>query len=115
MGGVRMDIEKDAQEYLDSFKIKMKKIADECMAELYVNCLPYVETDAWINYRETLRLEIAHEYKYSKFRDNWAKDLRRAILVENKEELISLLNQDLVERCKRLEEQVKEFEQFRYF
>lgn len=114
MGGV-MSIEKDAQEYLDIFKEKMKKIADECIGELYVNCLPYIETDAWTNYREALRIELEHEYKYSKFKDTWAKDLRRAILVENRDEIVHLLNQDLVEKCKRMEETLKEFDQFKYF
>ena len=106
--------QKDAEEIYKSFAKRIKSLCDEALGELEVNCLPHLETDAWTNYREELRIELAHEYKYSKFKDDWAKDLRRAILIENKEELVSLLNKDLVVRCKRLEDRVKDYEQFRY-
>lgn len=107
-------LQKEAQEFIDGFKIKMKKIADETLGELYCNIGPYVETDQWTNYREALRLELSHEYKYSRFKDEWAKNLRRAIFVENRQELAELLNKDLLDRVKVLEDRVKEYEQFRY-
>lgn len=117
MSDVKYDAKKlaqDAQTFLDSFKEKMRKIQDETLGELYANVLPYIETDAWTNYREALRLDLAHEYKFKTFREPWAVNLRRAIFVENREELAKLINQDLLKRIKELEDRVKEFEQFRW-
>lgn len=107
-------LNKDAQEFLDSFKKKMHDICDETLGELYANCMPYIETDAWFNFREAMRMELSHEYKHSTFKDKWAVDLRRAIFVENREELAKLLDRDLLERIKVLEDRVKEYERFRY-
>jgi len=104
----------EAQAYLDSFKARMKKTADEIIGELYSNVMPYLDTDTWTNYREALRLELEHEYKYSKFKCAWAKNFRRAVLVENRDKLVELLNHDLLERIKTLEDRHQEFEMFRY-
>lgn len=117
MSDVKYDeekLQKDAQEFMDSFRTKMKAIADETLGELYVNILPYIETDAWTNYREALRIELAHEYKYKTFKEPWAVNLRRAIFVENRDELTDLINKDLLKRVKDLEDRVREFEQFRW-
>lgn len=108
-------VDKDAEEIYKNFCTKLRKVCDEVLGDFEVNCITYLESDAWSNYREAIRIEMSHEYKYSTFKDEWAKNLRRAILVENKEELVPLLNKDLVERCKQLEDQVKEYERFRYF
>lgn len=107
-------LKEDTESALNSFRLSMQKIADECISKVYCDVLPHIETDAWTNYREQIRIELAHEYKYSSFKNPWAKDLRRAILVENRDELVNLLNADLLERIKVLEDRVNEYEQFRY-
>lgn len=117
MSDVKYDAEKlqqDAKAFLESFKQSMTKIADECISNLYTDCLPHIETDSWTNYREALRLEVETEYKESKFKSQWAMDLRRTILKENRDELVKLLNHDLLVRIKQLEDQLREYERFRY-
>lgn len=117
MTDVKYDADKlarEAQDVLNKFKTNMKKIADEALSEIYVQIIPYIETDTWTNYREALRIDLEHEYTYHKFKEPWAKNLRRAIFVENRDELARLLNQDLLERIKALEDQKKEYDMFRY-
>lgn len=117
MNDVKYDAEKlaqEAQSAINKFKLDMKEAMDECLGKLYCDVIPYIETDAWTNYRESLRLDLSHEYKYSEFKNKWSVDLRRAIFVENREELSALLNQDLLARIKTLEDRVKEYDQFRY-
>lgn len=104
----------DTEDALDNFKISMKKIADECLSKLYCDILPHIETDAWTNYRTVLRVELENEAKYSYFKDPWAKILRRTIFIENRDELVQLLNKDLLDRIKSLEDQVNEYAFRRY-
>lgn len=107
-------LQKEAQEFVDSFRKKLKDICEETLGELYVNIMPYCETDTWMNYREAMRIELERDYKYSKFKNEWAKDLRRAIFVENREEIIPLLEKDIYERIKQLEDTTQAYEMFRY-
>lgn len=107
-------LNKEAQHFMDVYRAKFKSIADEMLGELYVNILPYLKSDTWTNYREALRLELEHEYKYSIFKDRWAENFRRAVFVENREEMVKLLDQDIYRRLKHLEDCRQEFEQFRY-
>ena len=117
MSDIKYDSEKlqaEGQEFIDKFRVKMKAIADETLGELYCNIMPYMETDTWTNYREALRCELEHEYKYSRFKDEWAINFRRAVFVENREELSKLIEQDILKRIKHLEDCRQEFESFRY-
>lgn len=117
MTDLKYDQEKlqiESQEYIDKFRNKMKAIADETLGELYCNIMPYCETDTWTNYRESLRLELEHEYKFSTFKQDWAKNFRRAVFVENREEISKLIEQDILKRIKHLEDCHQEYEQFRY-
>jgi hypothetical protein len=107
-------LQADAQCFIDSFKVKMRSIADEAMGELYSKVMPYIETDAWTNYREALRIELEHEYMYSNFRDDWASNFRRAVFVENRDEISDLISKDILKRIKHMEDCKQEFEMFRY-
>lgn len=107
-------LQKESQEIMDGFRKKIKDVIDECLGDLYVNIMPYVETDTWTNYREALRLELEHEYKYSKFKSEWARNFRRAVFVENRDEMIPLLEKDMYDRLKSLEDTHQEYEMFRY-
>ena len=105
---------KDAEEFIESFKKRMSDIVDETLGNAYCSILPYIETDAWTNYRQALRTEMEHEYKYSSFKTKYAKDLRKAIFVENREEISKLISDDIKERIKELEDRHQEFDMFRY-
>lgn len=117
MSDVKYDTDKlasDSQNYIDKFRLRMKDVVDEIFGELYVNVIPYIETDAWTNYREALRIELEHEYKYTKFKDDWATNFRRAVFVENREEISKLIEQDILKRIKHLEDCRQEYDCFRY-
>lgn len=103
-----------AQEHIDKFRKRMKDIAEECLGEIYCNITPYIETDTWTNYREALRLELQHEYMFSNFKQPWATDFRRAVFVENREEISKLIEADMLKRIKSLEDCKQEYDQFRY-
>ena len=108
------DIGKRTQEIFDNYKKDFLDIADKALGELYTDVAVFFESDMYSNYREEIRLEMSHEYKYSKFKDEWAKDLRRAIFVENREELSELISDDILKRVKNLEDIKQEYEMFRY-
>lgn len=117
MTDVKYDSEKvqaEGQAFIDSFRKRMKEIADETIGELYVNCMPYLESDTWTNYREALRIELEHEYKFTNFKTKWAVNFRRAVFVENREEISKFIEQDILKRIKHLEDCRQEFEMFRY-
>lgn len=117
MKDIKYDNEKlveDGQAFMDSFKAQMSSIVQNTLGEAYANLLPYIETDAWTNYREELRIELEREYKFSRFKQEWAVNFRRAVFVENREEISKLIEQDILKRIKHLEDCRQEFEQFRY-
>jgi hypothetical protein len=117
MSDIKYDAEKlalEAQSYIDKFRSQMTKIAEECLGEIYTQVLPYIETDTWTNYREALRIELQHEYKFSNFKQPWATAFRRAVFVENREEISGLIEADILKRIKHLEDCRQEFDQFRY-
>lgn len=92
--------EKEAEQIIEHFKTKIKAVLDECVGELYVNCLPYIETDSWNNFRN----EVAAGMKGYKSRGiyDW-KDIRAKILAEHREDLINDLNQDHLKRIEELQ------------
>lgn len=107
---------KEMQEFLDKFKQKMLKTAEETISSLYCDISHHIETDHWTNFREHYRIEVQNNFKYSKCKEcsEQARIFRRTLVQENKDELIPLLNQDLAKRVHELEDRVKEFEMFKY-
>lgn len=117
MSDLKYDSEKlnaEAEAFINKFRSRMKAITEETFGELYVNVMPYLETDTWTNYREALRCELEHEYKFSNFKQDWAVNFRRAVFAENREEISKHIEQDILKRIKHLEDCRQEFEQFRY-
>lgn len=108
------NIGEKTQEIFNKFKDRFKDLADECLGELYTDVAIHFDGDMYSNYREEIRLEMEHEYKYSKFKDEWARNLRRAIFVENREECSKLISEDILKRIKELEDLKQEYDMFRY-
>lgn len=107
-------IKQDAEEWLSIFAKRMKDLASEIIGEIEVGTVPHLETDAWTNYREALRIELEHDYRFSKFKSDWATNFRRAVFVENREEISKLITEDILKRIKELEDRHQEFDIFRY-
>jgi hypothetical protein len=98
----------EAQRIMDSFKPKLAKLLEEVMDDLYTDVVCYVESDHWCNYRNAImdgfkgygHETVNHEYDF--------KDLRQAIYENNKEEIVSDLNEDLVKENESLKIQVEQ-------
>lgn len=117
MSDVKYDenkLQAEAAEFIEKFRARFRAITEEAFGEIYVNLMPHLETDTWTNYREALRIELEHEYKFTNFRKEWATNFRRAVFVENREEISKLISDDILKRIKHLEDCAREFEQFRY-
>jgi len=103
----------EAQKIMDSFKVKLSKLLDDVLGELYTDVSFYIESDHWSNYRNVLMNgfrgykhgQTNHEYDY--------KELRQAIYKNHKEEIVKDLNQDLVEENENLKAQIEHLQDMR--
>ena len=101
--------EKEAQEIMDSFKPRLKKMMDEALGDLYCDVTHYIESDSWSNFRTSIFQGIRN-YKMTgedKLYPNELKSIRDAVYRDHKEEIIKDLNQDLIDENARLEETIK--------
>jgi len=97
----------EAVQLIESFKEKLKKVAEEIIGDLYCDILPYIESDSWTNFRNDLldgflnynNRKIQGEYDFAK--------IRRAIFEEYRNEIIKDLNQDLLKENEELKKEVK--------
>ena len=96
-----------AQALVDKFKKRMTSVANEVLGNLYTDVLIYIETDAWTNYRENIRVAMENKYRQNETatsEDAWARSIREAIYVQFKDELEKGIIADLNKRIKFLEE-----------
>lgn len=97
----------EAQELINQFKEKMKKVCEETLGQLYVDVACYIESDSWTNYRNQL-LAGFQNYNNRKIQGQYdfAK-IRRKIYEEYRDEIIKDLNQDLVQEIESLKQEIK--------
>lgn len=97
--------EKEAQRVMNSFKPRIGALIEELMDSMYSDVSMHVKSDHWDNYRISLLDGFKgydtkhHEYSF--------KELRQAIYKNNKEAIITDLNQDLVIENERLKEEIQ--------
>lgn len=95
--------QKEAVELIEHFKTQLSKAAEDAISNLYTDVLPWIESDAWGNFRLALmkglcdygnrRLQGEHDFK----------DIRQAILKEHRADIIDDLNQDSLDKITKLE------------
>jgi len=108
------EAQKEAQELLELFKTRMKKVADEVIGDLYADVVPYIESDSWSNFRNEL-LAGFQDYSNSKIQGQYDfSKIRQAIYRLHRDEIVADLNQDLVEEVKRLKEEIERMERTRF-
>lgn len=101
-------------EAFGEFKNQIREAAvdaiDRAITEGYHELPKYLESDFWLNYRQHLRESIESEAFaiVPKSDDVWAKEVRKRIFAEHREELIASLGRDLVEENKKLYERLEE-------
>ena len=101
---------KEADQWLQTFREKMKKVAEEVISETYTSCVNYVESDSWSNFRNELldgfrnygNRKIHAEYDFAKIRAEIYKQFRDEIIID--------LNQDLVKENEYLKERIEQME-----
>ncbi len=103
----------EAQLFLDQFKKKLLGICEDVMGDLYVNIMPYIESDSWGNFRDQVISEI-QGYSKGKLISGYDFELiRRAILNNYRDEIIKDLNQDMLEEIKSLKKEIERLEEMR--
>lgn len=103
------------KDFMESCRAKIaatiRDEADKILSNCYTDYGMFLETDAWTNYREHLKKELAGGF-YKTATDsedgNWGRRVREMIMVEHREELIKALNADLVEQNERLRQELKQ-------
>ena len=103
----------EAEELIEAFKIKLKDAAKEAIGKLYTDLIPYIESDAWTNFRTELMAGLRN-YSNRKVQSPFDfKHIRESIYREFREEIIEDLNQDMVEEIKELNETITSIQRFR--
>lgn len=102
-----------AKLHLEMFKREFRGITERVLADLVYDYLPFIESDAWTNYRSYLQLNLEQEYmqRAAEARTSdqqWAKNIRARIYAENKEELQQGLIKDLEAEIAGLKEQLSQ-------
>ena len=95
--------QEEAIALIERFKQAMRKAAEDVIGDLYADVMPYIESDAWTNFRNEL-LDGFKDYGNRKIQSEYDfKTIRQEILKHHREEIINDLNQDLLERIAVLE------------
>lgn len=103
----------EAKKHLEAFKIQFVDSAKRIMSDINASYLPFIESDAWTNYRQHLQDCMEQEYMQNS-RDVrtseqlWAKNIRTRILDENREELIQGIIRDQLAQIEQLKEQLNQ-------
>ena len=102
------EAEKEAVAFLEGFKAKMLKIAEEVLGDVYVQLMPYIEGDSWCNFRNEL-LDGLCNYNNRKIQGKYdfAK-IRRAIYEEYRDEINADLDQDNLAEIAKLKATIDE-------
>lgn len=99
--------QKEAQDLVDVFKDKMKKVAEEVLGDLYCDVLVNIESDSWTNYRNKLMAGFRnYGNRHVQGKYDFA-EIRREIFSQFKEDIIKDLNQDLLEKVAELEKSLE--------
>lgn len=102
---------KEADLWLQKFRDKMKKVAEEVVSESYSSCVEYIQSDSWSNFRREIldgfknynNRKIQAEYDFAAIRAEIYKQFRDEIIVD--------LNQDLVKENEELKKRIKYMEE----
>ena len=103
--------EKEAVARLNGFVDEIKKKVSEMISTFYVKELPYIESDTWLNFRNEI-MDGFKDYKNRKIQGEYDfKEIRQAIFKKYREELISDLNQDMVEEIESLKKRIENMQE----
>lgn len=99
--------EKGKKEFGEMIAYAKKAVVSAMVNEFDDNCtkwVDWIESDSWSNYRDQLKHALEYDYASILEQDSyWAKNVRKLILKEHKEELLACLNLDLITQIETLQ------------
>lgn len=97
------DGQKKAQDLIRQFnqaiEITFREAAERATSQFYTDVLPYIESDAWSNFRNQIIMGMSN---YNNLAKHEAEIVRRSIINNHWDELKKDLDQDLVNENARL-------------
>ncbi len=98
----------EAEKLVESFKKKLASAAEGVLNDFYAEILPYIESDAWTNYRNSM-VEgfVGYSGRAKEMAQHDYVKLRRKMLDEHKEELQNDIIADLVAENESLKKQLQ--------
>lgn len=104
----------ELESLIKEVKTRLLSEIEKGVSTIYTDLGAYVESDAWQNYRNDPKHQLAYDNDVLKDDYGWARNVRLKILQENLAELVEFLNKDLLDRIKELEDRQKEYDSRRY-
>ena len=110
--------EKAQQELVDTFKLKLKKAAEEVLSDLYTDVSSYASSDAHMNFYNYLKDELRESFikevseKYGHY--SWAHSIRMELMKIYPEILSNKIIEDLQEQIKSLKDTIQQLHERRY-
>ena len=92
----------ESQKFIDQFKEKLKKVAEEVIGELYIDIPCYIESDSWSNFRTQIMDGFKNYNTRLKQNEFDFKEIRQQIFKEYRDDIIKDLNQDLIKENEEL-------------
>lgn len=72
---------KEAENFIESFRNKIKVILEEVLKEAYCDYLPWIESDSWTNVRSQIEQAIVKNYPKEYSSHGYYRELRDRILI----------------------------------
>jgi hypothetical protein len=91
-----------AAQLIEEFKKQLARAADDVISTLYTDVAPHIESDAWINVRNSI-MDAVQDYPTLGAYDG--KRIREAILAKHREAIVADLNADAQAEIKALREE----------
>jgi F0F1-type ATP synthase membrane subunit b/b' len=98
--------EDEAEKVIEAFKQQMKKAGDEAIETLWCNLIHHIESDSWSNFRTSIINGLSDYNNLNSEQDKSA--IRKAVLKNHRDEIISDLNQDNLKQIEDLKQQIVE-------
>lgn len=108
---------KEAETIIDRCKDRIKKACEEALGEIYTDLPQWLESDAWFNFRQQLRREIAGKSYRDVLDagDYWGLEVRNQIFEEHKDHFLKdAIISDLQKRIDMQNETIKSLSERRY-
>jgi hypothetical protein len=99
--------QEQAARLIEDFKKAMANAAEEALASLYSDVMPYIEGDSWSNFRRDAINQLKGYNREKEIRPYDFSKIRAKMLEEHREEIIGDLNADLLAEVEDLRSRIQ--------